>query len=116
MQVEVVGAIRHDDPQGAPMPADLDLLRTYVFCAADDFLPRPDQNARRMVTDTEILALALALAQSIMGIPSDHRFLAVASKHLIHLFLKASPAPRLLQAPTPAVRSDQGADRSFRAQ
>ena len=32
--------------------------------------------------------ITLQVAQAIMGIPSDRRFLAVASKHLRHLFPK----------------------------
>ena len=37
-----------------------------------------------MVTDAEVVTLAVA--QAIMGIPSDERFLAVARKRLGHLF------------------------------
>ena len=66
------------------MLADLDLLLIAVFCAADDFLPRRARNARRMVTDAEVVTLAVA--QAIMGIPSDERFLAVARTRLGHLF------------------------------
>jgi hypothetical protein len=51
---------------------------------ADDFLPRRAANARRTVTDAEIITLAIA--QAIMGIPSDYRFIAVADKRLRHLF------------------------------
>jgi len=64
--------------------ADLDLLLTIVYCLADDFLPRRAGNARRRVSDAEIITLAIA--QAIMGIPSDHRFVAVADKRLRHLF------------------------------
>jgi len=66
------------------MDADLDLLLTVVYCIADDFLPKRPANARRNVTDAEIVALCVA--QAIMGIPSDHRFVAVAGKRLRHLF------------------------------
>jgi hypothetical protein len=66
------------------MLADLDLLLTVVYCIADDFLPRPPGNARRKVTDAEIVTLCVA--QAIMGIPSDYRFVAVAGKRLRHLF------------------------------
>jgi hypothetical protein len=54
------------------------------YVTADDLLPDRPQNARRSVTDAEVIALCVA--QAIMGIPSDRRFLAVASKHLRHLF------------------------------
>ncbi|MGH2834425.1 MAG: IS982 family transposase [Solirubrobacteraceae bacterium] len=66
------------------MDADLDLLLTAVFVTADDLLPERAKNARRSVTDAEVVTLCVA--QAIMGIPSDRRFLAVASKHLCHLF------------------------------
>ena len=62
------------------MLADLDLLLTVVYCIADDFLPRPPGNARRKITDAEIVTLCVA--QAIMGIPSDYRFVAVAGKRL----------------------------------
>jgi Transposase DDE domain len=66
------------------MDADLDLLLTAVFVTADDLLPERAKNARRSVTDAEVVTLCVA--QAIMGIPSDRRFLAVASKRLCHLF------------------------------
>jgi Transposase DDE domain len=66
------------------MLADLDLLLLVVYCIADDFLPKPLRNARRRVTDAEIVTLCVA--QAIMGIPSDSRFIAVAGKRLRHLF------------------------------
>jgi hypothetical protein len=73
------------------MDADLDTLCTIVYCTADDLLPEKAGNARRRVTDTEVVTLCVA--QAIMGIPSDRRFLAVASKRLAHLFpaLPAQP-------------------------
>ena len=73
------------------MLADLDLLLIAVFCAADDLLPERVKNARRSVTDAEVVTLCVA--QAIMGIVSDERFLAVAAKRLAHLF------PRLPQRP-----------------
>src|SRR4051795_6412828 len=73
------------------MDADLDLLLTTVFVTADDLLPERQKNAARRVTDAEVVTLCVA--QVIMGIPSDRRFLAVAAKRLGHLF------PRLPQQP-----------------
>lgn len=66
------------------MDADLDTLCITVFCTADDLLPERPGNARRSVTDAEVVTLSVA--QAIMGIPSDRRFLAVAAKRLGHLF------------------------------
>jgi hypothetical protein len=66
------------------MVADLDLLLTVVYCMTDDFLPRRPVNARRAISDAEIVTLCVA--QAIMGIPSDYRFVAVADKRLRHLF------------------------------
>ena len=66
------------------MDADLDLLLTIVYCLADDFLPKRAGNARRRITDAEIVTLCIA--QAIMGIPSDPRFVLVADKRLRHLF------------------------------
>jgi hypothetical protein len=73
------------------MLADLDLLLIAVFCTADDLLPRKAKNAKRSVTDAEVVTLCVA--QAVMGIPSDPRFLAVAAKRLWHLF------PRLPKQP-----------------
>jgi hypothetical protein len=64
--------------------ANLDLLLLIVYCIADDFLPERSINARRRVSDAEIVTLCVA--QAIMGIPSDPRFIQVADKRLRHLF------------------------------
>lgn len=73
------------------MHADLDTLCTVVYCTADDLLPERPGNSRRRITDAEVATLCVA--QAIMGIPSDRRFLAVARKHLRDLF------PELPQQP-----------------
>jgi hypothetical protein len=73
------------------MDADLDTLCIAVYCTAHDLLPHPPANARRMVTDAEVLTLCVA--QAIMGIPSDRRFLRVAAKRLCHLFPKLPAQP-----------------------
>jgi hypothetical protein len=73
------------------MDADLDLLLTAVYVTADDLLPEGAKNAKRSVTDAEVVTLCVA--QAIMGIPSDLRFLAVAAKHLRHLFPKIPAQP-----------------------
>jgi transposase len=84
------------------MLADLDLLLIAVFCAADDLLPERPKNARRMLTDAEVVTLSVA--QSIMGHTSDERFLLVARKQLVHLF------PRLPQRPGFHKRRDRLSD------
>jgi hypothetical protein len=73
------------------MHADLDTLCTVVYCTADDLLPEKPGNARRRVSDAEVATLCVA--QAIMGIPSDRRFLAVARKRLDHLFPELPKQP-----------------------
>jgi hypothetical protein len=66
------------------MHADLDLLLISVYCTADDLLPQRRRNARRKLSDAEIVALCVG--QVLMGIPSDRRFLRAARRQLAHLF------------------------------
>lgn len=73
------------------MLADLDLLLIAVFATADDLLPWRKRNARRTVTDAEVVTLAVA--QAIMDIPSDREFLRIAKRCLGHLFPKLPQQP-----------------------
>jgi len=41
------------------MLADLDLLLIAVFCAADDLLPQRPKNAKRTLTDAEVVRCVL---------------------------------------------------------
>ena len=66
------------------MLADLDLLLTAVFCVADDLLPRRTRNARRRITDAEVVTLCVA--QTVLGISSDRQFLRAARRRLAGLF------------------------------
>jgi hypothetical protein len=66
------------------MDADLDLLLIAVYCTADDFLPQRPRNARRKISDEELITLCIA--QAMIGIPSDARFLRAARRQLGHLF------------------------------
>ena len=66
------------------MDADLDLLCISVYCTADDLLPERPANARRKLTDAEVVTLCVA--QVLMGVPSDRRFLRAARRQLGHLF------------------------------
>jgi hypothetical protein len=66
------------------MDADLDLLLIGVYCTADDLLPEKAANARRRITDAEVITLCIA--QAMLGCRSDEQFLAVARHRLGHLF------------------------------
>jgi hypothetical protein len=66
------------------MRADLDLLCISVYCTADDLLPSRRGNGRRKLTDAQVVTLCVA--QVLMGIPSDRRFLRAARRQLGHLF------------------------------
>jgi hypothetical protein len=83
-RVEVGGAQLRRRPVGATMLADLDLLLTAVFCAADDLLPKRARNARRRITDAEVVTLCVA--QAMLGISSDRQFLRAARRQLSGLF------------------------------
>ena len=50
----------------------------------DDLLPKRPGNARRRISDAEVITLCVA--QAMLGIPSDRRFLATARWRLGHLF------------------------------
>jgi hypothetical protein len=64
--------------------ADLELLLISVFCTADDLLPEARKNAQRRLSDAEVLTLCVA--QVIMDLPSDRRFLRAARRQLGGLF------------------------------
>ncbi len=53
------------------MLADLDLLLIAVFCTADDLLPDRPKNAKRSITDAEVVTLCVA--QALLGVASDRR-------------------------------------------
>ena len=99
------------DP-GATMLADLDLLLTAVFCTADDLLPEKAKNARRSVTDAEVVTLAVA--QAIMGVSSDDRFLRLAKRALKELFPKLPQQPGFHKRRAKLDRDDRVVDRHFR--
>jgi len=73
------------------MDADLDLLLIAVFCTADDLLPARAANARRILTDAEVVTLAVA--QHLLRVNSDEQFWAQVPSRLGHLF------PRLTKRP-----------------
>ena len=67
------------------MDADLDSLLTVVFCTADDLLPTKAANARRMVTDAELVTLAVA--QVLLGQRARTQRTRRPSTHAPHLAL-----------------------------
>jgi hypothetical protein len=73
------------------MDADLDLLLIAVYCTAHDLLPDRAENARRILTDAEVVTLCVA--QQLLGIGSDEKFWAGVPGRLGHLF------PRLIKRP-----------------
>ena len=75
------------------MRADLDTLLIAVYCAACSLFPAPEgavMGRRRgrpeKLSDNELIALMVA--QMLLGVPSERRFLAVAGWRLSHLFLR----------------------------
>jgi hypothetical protein len=98
------------------MDADLDLLLTTVFCTADDLLAEKARNARRRVTDAEVVTLCVA--QAIMGPPSDRRFLLVRidlqGPRGRSCFARAESPPKPVGAAERMGRSQSGRLRSRR--
>lgn len=67
------------------MTADLDTLLTALYALADELLPRRARARRRpKITDAELVCLAVA--QILLDIPSERRFLRFAICRLSHLF------------------------------
>lgn len=67
------------------MTADLDTLLTALYVLADDMLPRrPGAKRNPRITDAELVCLAVA--QILLDIPSERRFLRFAMCRLGHLF------------------------------
>ena len=67
------------------MTADLDTLLIALYVLADEVLPRrPRARRRPRITDAELVCLAVA--QILLGIPSERHFLRLAMTRLGHLF------------------------------
>jgi hypothetical protein len=69
--------------------ADLDTLLIAVYCAACSLFPAPPESKRRrgrprLITDNELICLMVA--QMLLGIDSERRFLPLAAWRLRHLF------------------------------
>jgi Transposase DDE domain len=73
------------DHGGGRVTADLDTLLTALYVLADDLLPRrPGARRNPKITDAELVCLAVA--QILLDIPSERRFLRFAQTRLGHLF------------------------------
>ncbi len=78
-------AIANVDHGGGLVTADLDTLLTALYVFADELLPRrPRARRNPRITDSELACLAVA--QVLLDIPSERRFLRFANAHLSHLF------------------------------
>jgi hypothetical protein len=66
------------------MDADLDLLLIAVYCGVDDLLPVRAANAKRRISDAEVITLCIA--QAMLDCRSDEQFLGLARHRLGHLF------------------------------
>jgi hypothetical protein len=67
------------------VPACLDTLLIGLYCLADDLLePRTGAGRPPQLTDAELVCLAVA--QVLLDVPGDRRFLAFARWRLGHLF------------------------------
>jgi Transposase DDE domain len=69
--------------------ADLDTLLIAVYCAACSLLPappeqKPKRGRPRKISDNELICLMVA--QMLLAIPSERRFLPIAAWRLGHLF------------------------------
>lgn len=78
-------AIANVDHGGGRVTADLDTLLIGLYVLADEILPRrPRARGRPRITDAELVCLAVA--QILLDIPSERRFLRFAMCRLSHLF------------------------------
>jgi hypothetical protein len=78
-------AIANADHGGGRVTADLDTLLIALYVLADEILPRrPRARRRPKITDAELVCLAVA--QILLDIPSERRFLRFAICRLGQLF------------------------------
>jgi hypothetical protein len=94
------------------MDADLDLLLIAVYCTVDDLLPGRAANARRRITDQEVITLCIA--QAMLDCRSDEQFLALGRLAAGTPVPGAARAQRLSQAPAAPGGGHRGIDRGVR--
>jgi hypothetical protein len=70
----------------ATMHANLDALLTATYVLIDDFLPRRRRGRGRPQEISDAEVITLTIAQALLQIPDDRRFLATARRRLGHLF------------------------------
>jgi hypothetical protein len=103
---DLVAAAAERDDEAVVLGARVDRLCVAQGDGVDDRLPWRSKNAKRSVTDAEVVTLAVA--QAVMDIPSDREFLKVARRTLHGLFPRL-PAPSSSTRP----RSPESISRRF---
>jgi len=84
-RVSKVGVAIANVDHGGRVTADLDTLLIALYVLADGILPRrPRARRRPQITDAELVCLAVA--QILLGCPSERHFLRFAMTRLGHLF------------------------------
>jgi hypothetical protein len=68
------------------MHADLDTLLTASYVLIDDLLPERPRGPGRPPEITDAELMTLLIAQALLQIPDDRRFIATARRRLGHLF------------------------------
>lgn len=68
------------------MHADLDALLTATYVLIDDFLPKRRRGPGRPPEISDAEVITLLIAQALLQIPEDRRFIAAARRRLGHLF------------------------------
>jgi hypothetical protein len=68
------------------MHADLDALLTATYVLIDDFLPKRPRGPGRPPEISDAEVMTLLVAQALLQIPDDRRFIASARRRLGHLF------------------------------
>jgi hypothetical protein len=99
--------MRHASTSSAG-PADLDTLLIALYVTIDDLLDRPSRwpGRRPLLSNSELVCLAVA--QVLLGCPSEHRWLRFAYVRLGHLFPYLPQQPgynKRLRALAPALSS-----------